>query len=147
MNDKKTIYEQMFLPAFHMYYTYHKAKPTRISYLIGKVILLSFACEIGLKSLIKLKTGILAKGHHLDKLFNELSSELQNIIVKSTKYSDEEFYHKLKENKRHFEKWRYSYEGCDKVDLQFMEALLGILCYHLMPDEELKYYFPELYKD
>lgn len=93
------------------------------SFYIGCVILQSFACEIGLKALLASENKV-AHGHYLDDLFNELSTQKQNIIRQCTEYDRVSFNESLSANKDHFTKWRYYYEGNSlSVDYQFTSKL------------------------
>lgn len=80
------------------------------SFYIGCVILISIACEIGLKALLVFENKH-SHGHYLNELFNELSSQMRESIMQCTSYESDSFNKALLENKDHFIKWRYYYES------------------------------------
>lgn len=80
------------------------------SFYIGCVILISIACEIGLKALLVLENKH-PHGHYLNELFNELSSQMQESIMQCTSCEPDYFNKELLKNKDNFIKWRYYYES------------------------------------
>lgn len=94
------------------------------SYFIGLTIIYSLICEIGIKALLTYE-GKFVKEHHLDKLFNQLSGELQDIISNNTEYDLNSFKKELSKNSTHFIKWRYYYdEDCEVFNAKFITQLI-----------------------
>lgn len=87
---------------------------------IGRIILLSLTCEIGFKAML-LSENKSEKGHKLIELFDKLSPQKQEYIIRLTEHNSKSFREKLSKNGNHFVKWRYFYEGfADSVDYDFM---------------------------
>lgn len=101
------------------------------SFYIGCVILISLACEIGLKALLSYE-GKPLHGHYLNDLFNKLSPETQECIIQHTSYDLIYFNKTLLENKDHFIKWRYYYESNDlSINYDFMFKLFYSIKFRL----------------
>lgn len=99
--------------------------------LVPIVVNISFACELFLKTLLKINDLPLIGGHDLSKLFCSLPKTIQNEIIGSD--DGKEFAFHLKQNSCLFEEWRYIYEcqlGSINLDFLFsfaekMSCLIG----------------------
>ena len=69
------------------------------------VVLISFSCEAGLKSLLLKSNKQPKKTHDLFKLFTELDADTQDRIKKNI--TSTEFEATLKKSSKTFEEWRY----------------------------------------
>lgn len=135
----------IFMPQFEIFCEFNRSEPISIpSYWIGRVILLSFTCEIGLKAITVYEGKKFLRIHKLDELFTCLSPSTKNILYAKTTYPRDEFLKQIKENNNHFEKWRYYFDGCESANIQFLEMLLGSIAEILLPPEYLKQLFPKL---
>jgi len=129
--------KQRFEIFFDIFYFYHRSNQQSIgigNYYIGRVILLSFACEIGLKSMAKDEGGEILCTHKLDVLFERLNPDTQKILIDKSGYESDDFNRLIKENNSHFEEWRYLYNASN-ANLKFLESLLGAMLEILLPEK------------
>jgi len=134
----------IFMPAFDMLYI-HSKNPIEYPYhyFIGKTILISLACEMGLKALIIQNEKEPKHTHKLDILFNQLESGERNYIIDNSQYNETDFLDKIAKNNSHFEEWRYHHEyDCNEVDFIFMDYLISILAVMILPEQHFLNYFP-----
>ncbi|MDF2805026.1 MAG: hypothetical protein K0S61_4931 [Anaerocolumna sp.] len=111
-------------------------------YFVPAITNAAFSCELALKNIIQNEYGKSARGHDLEKLFNQLSLERRLDIVGRTaklynsksealyvsdKITSEKFYVLLKAHKDSFTLWRYFYESSPNMDLDFLEAFMFCL--------------------
>lgn len=83
----------------------------------------AFAAELALKGLIRVHMKEDARGHDLEKLFNRLPSEVQDVL-RGPGTSSVVFAERLHEDRLTFETWRYAYEkGEVSVSLTFLPRL------------------------
>ncbi len=127
---------QRFAIFFDIFYFYHKSDIESINfgkYLIGRVVLISFACEIGIKSMAKYEGGEIPYTHKLDVLFGKLNPNTQKVLIDKSGYKSDDFIKLIKENNSHFEEWRYVYNSSN-ADFKFLESLLGAIVEILLPE-------------
>lgn len=132
---------KIFQVHFETLYMYQKISvPTfPASYFIGRGILFSLACETGLKALIEKDNIAIPHTHKLNILFNKLSSTTKDKLIELIQIDSNTFQKLILQNSSHFEKWRYFTEGCDQIDYQFLQKLLGTIITILFPLEYLEY--------
>ena len=128
---------QRFAIFFDIFYFYHKRDIESINfgkYLIGRVVLISFACEIGIKSMVKYEGGEIPYTHKLDVLFGKLNPDTQKVLINESGYESDDFNTLIKENNSHFEEWRYLYNASN-ANLKFLESLLVAIVKILLPEK------------
>mgnify|MGYP000631005449 CR=1 FL=1 len=87
--------------------------------IIPIVVNISFACELFMKTLLKISDDKLIGGHDLSKLFCSLPEKIQNDIIGSDDCDRFALY--LKQNSCLFEEWRYIYENQPRsINLDFL---------------------------
>lgn len=104
------------------------------------IVLLSFACELYLKTLfciekIEENNNVsdisMEKGHELNNLFVRLSNNLKQIISERLNYTVEQLENELENHKNDFVKWRYIFEIKSdefQCNISFLERIAHILC-------------------
>ena len=94
------------------------------------VVNASFACELYLKALLFNEDNGPTQGHDLSKLYESLSEEVKNKVLKNPCFKgDNEFLKKLEDAKSLFCDWRYCFEHKKpiNVDIIFLENLALVL--------------------
>lgn len=137
---------EIFKVHFEILYMYQEiSNPTfPNSFHIGRGILFSLACETGLKALIEKDNITIPHTHKLNILFNKLNSNKRDKLIELIQIDINTFQKLISENSSHFEKWRYFAEGCDSINYQFLEKLLGAILAILFPIKYLKDCYPVL---
>lgn len=94
--------------------------------LVPSIVCLAFSIELGLKAII-LATKSSVKSHKLVELFNLLSDEDQNVVIRNAVYDNQRFDEQLSEVSNAFVEWRYIHEqtGLHGTSLQFLLLLHG----------------------
>lgn len=79
---------------------------------VAQVTCIAFSIELWLKALycVENPKGKMPWGHHLHKLFNQLSPTLQATLIASSNKAPEAFRSELEKDTKTFETWRYAYE-------------------------------------
>lgn len=102
--------------------------------LVPAIVLKSFACELFLKGLA---VNNVLKEHRLDILFNNISFEDKNYIIKSvcnniknntnSEYDTNQFNDDLQNIANAFVDWRYFFESKRTIKILFLDALFEVL--------------------
>lgn len=88
---------------------------------------MAISIEIGLKAII-LSEGGSSSGHKLDKLFEKISDDTQNMIIQEVGLDQTQFAKSLSLASDTFVEWRYIYEqGYTQVDVQFLNNLANAI--------------------
>jgi hypothetical protein len=94
---------------------------------IPGIVCLAISIEIGLKAII-LSEGGSSSGHKLDKLFEKISDDTQNMIIQEVGLDQTQFAKSLSLASDTFVEWRYIYEqGYTQVDVQFLNNLANAI--------------------
>ncbi len=131
-NEKTEQSKLLFKTYLEVYLVYNNSRcPTELftSYLMGRPMLMAFVCELGLKTLI-LQNGRKHRNIHLlNKLFDLINPETQQLIIQILDIEESEFRAMLSKNANIFTKWRYFTEdplSCS-ADTKFIENLINIM--------------------
>ena len=103
-----------------------------LAMLIPSVILKALACEVGLKTLLKIEGKDAEKAHNLKTLFekveNSHQAEISEVLLAKMKkvdesYNEQKLTEDLDEVKNAFIEWRYFYENPHKTSYTFLNEL------------------------
>lgn len=111
------------------------ANPFGLDFFIGDTIISSLACEIGLKTLLKIENFNYGRIHDLESLFDKLEKSTQHQILSLFSVSEESFREELHNNKDSFIKWRYHFEPTPNASYSFLVNLQEAIGYVLMGKE------------
>lgn len=106
------------------------------SFFFGKMVLLSFACELGLKTLILKDGGKPKKGHNLNDLVACVDARIKHVIFDTMEMNELSFDECISKNSDSFVKWRYFTESIPlRADIQFLERFLLVLAMLVLGEE------------
>lgn len=116
--------------------------------IIPSIVLKGLACEIGLKTLLKIEGKNIEREHKLKTLYQQLEEghrcEIsQVLLVSMTKvdedYNEEKLNENLNEINKAFIDWRYFYEKSQHVGVTFLEEFyksIQMIVYSAMQENE-----------
>lgn len=85
------------------------------------VLSCAFSIEVSLKLLILQETGSVAKGHHIDSLYNELPDDIRDKLIahylsENPGETEKSLNENIVKHRNIFVDWRYAFESSDPLE-------------------------------